>query len=1114
MNDRLFPLSFSQRMFWFLDRIERDTPACNLPRIMKIKGTLDAGILGRAFRALLLRHDALRTIFVERDGELFQRVLESAEIDLPVQDLSRLPPREREKEVLQIASEEACKPFYLELAPPFRISLLRLAPEEHVLILVMHHIITDGWSMSILFEEIAKFYGQLAAGTQPQTAALPLQYTDFAVHQHEHLTDDVLSNDVEYWHKQLHGCPSLLGIPGDYPRPPVQSHRGSVESFVIDEAGTRRIKEVCDREGVTLYMGVLAALQTLLSRYTGKEDICVGTPIAGRNDPDLARLIGCFVNTLVVRSDLFGNPSFRQLLQRVRAIALDAYAHQQLPFAQLLTKLKPERSRSHTPLFQVMFIFQNGPRQVLHLPGLLIEELELDCGLAKYDLTFEIIPKDGGLYCQIEYSSDLFERSTIQRMASHFRNLISSAIEDPTRPIAKLNLLGAAERKQITSDWNATSTAYRKDLTLAVAFEDQVRRTPDAIALFEGAQAVTFRELDRRANQVANELIDEGVRADTPVGVFMKRSIDAIVAVLGTLKAGCPYVPLDTSQPKRRLDLLVGTCRCPIVLTCRALRGDLPDPMDCILLDPDAALWVNQSGVPPTVRPAGGVAYIIFTSGSTGVPKGAVGTHRATMNRLEWMYRAYPFSADEVCCQKTALGFVDSIWEIFGPLCHGIPNVIVPEDVVIEPELLLDLLARQRITRIVLVPALLHALLEHAPNLGARLPALRQWTVSGENFPVALAKRFRAALPEAVLLNLYGSSEVAGDATYYEVKELAEEGHAIPIGKPIANTQIYILDQYRQPVPIGVHGMLHIGGDCLARGYWGRPDLTSERFVTNPFGADRGLLFETGDRGRWLPDGNIEYLGRLDTQIKIRGFRVELGEIESNLMAHPNVRQAVVTLAASSPESQRLIAYVVWRDKPGPPQENLRNFLRARLPEYMVPTIYVEVAELPQLPSGKADRNALPELPAGGGAGERNQIKPRNEIESQLAAIWCEVLRIEELGVTDNFFDLGGDSLLAMQVLARVRRTFQVEVSIASLFNGPSIKAFGQEIEKAKASAVVPKIPAIMPRQRPTTSIDALKAELSKLSPEQIEALLRQARRGQNAPEDQGRLEPSAKVTC
>jgi amino acid adenylation domain-containing protein len=1113
MNDRLFPLSFSQRMFWFLDRIERDTPACNLPRVVKIGGRLDMGALSGAFRALLRRHDALRTIFVEHDGELFQRVLENAEIDLPVRDLSSLPPRQREAETLRIASEEARKPFDLEHAPLFRLSSLRLAPEEHVLVLVMHHIITDGWSMSILFEEIAKYYGQLAVGNQLQTVALPLQYTGFAVQQQEHLTEDVLHNDVEYWRDQLRGCPSLLEMPGDHPRPPVQSHHGSIESFVIGEPITRQIKELCNREGVTLFMGLLAAFQVLLSRYTGKEDICVGTPIAGRFDPDLAPLIGCFVNTLVLRGDLSGNPSFRQLLRRVRAISLDAYAHQELPFAQLLAKLKCERTRSHTPLFQTMLILQSGPRQVVHLPGLLIKELELDSGLAKFDLTLEIIEKEGGLYCQIEYSSDLFERPTIQRLASHFRTLVSSAIEDPACPIARLNLLEATERKQIISDWNATFTEYRRDLTLAAAFEDQVSRTPDIIGLFEDTRAVTFRELDRRANQVANELIAKGVQPETPVGLYMKRSIDALAALLGALKAGCPYVPLDTSQPKGRLDLLVRTCRCPVVLTCRALQGDLPDAMDCILLDADAALWVNQSGVSPAPRPAGGVAYIIFTSGSTGVPKAVAGTHRATMNRLEWMYQAYPFSADEVCCQKTALGFVDSICEIFGPLCRGIPNVLVPEDVVIEPELLLNLLARRRVTRIVLVPALLHALLEHAPNLGARVPTLRQWTVSGEYLPVALTKRFRAAFPDAMLLNLYGSSEVAGDATYYEVRELPGEVHAIPIGKPIANTRVYVLDECKQPAPIGVPGMLHIAGDCLSQGYWGRPDLTSERFAPDPFDAYRGPLFETGDRARWLPDGNIEYLGRLDTQIKIRGFRVDLGDIEANLMAHPDVRHAAVSLASPSPESQRLIAYVVGRDRPGPRPEKLRDFLRSRLPEYTVPAFYVEMADLPLLPSGKVDRNALPEPPVGV-VGEWGQIKPRNDIENQLAAIWREVLRVEEFGVTDNFFDLGGDSLLAMQVLARVRRSFRVEVSIASLFDGPSIEALGQEIEKAKASGVVAKIPAIIPRPRPTTSMDALSAELRKLSSEQIETLLQQIRRGESAPEHQGPPEPPAGVTC
>jgi amino acid adenylation domain-containing protein len=1099
MNDSLFPLSFAQRMFWFLDRIDPDTPAYNLPRALKIEGQLDREALRNAFQALLHRHDVLRTVFVTRNGELFQRVLDHVEVDFAVLDQSGLPAPQRMTETMKIASDEARKSFDLEHGPLMRLCLFCLAPEEHVLVLVMHHIITDGWSMSILFKELAQFYAQFSNGREAKLAALPLQYTDFAHWQLDNLSEETLRSDVEYWQENLNGSPDFLEIPSDHPRPPIQTHRGSTESFIIDDAVTHQINDLCSREGVTLFMALLAIFLVLLSRYTEKDDILVGTPTAGRSDPDLAGIIGCFVNTLVIRGDLSGNPNFSEVLERVRVTALEAYTHQKLPFGQVLAKLTRERPRSHTPLFQTMFVLQNAPKQVIRLPGLLIEELELDSGLAKFDLTLEIAEKGGSLYCQIEYSTDLFERSTIERMALHFQTLILSAVEDPACPITKLNMLGVAERKQLTVDWNATSAVYGRDITIIRAFEDQVRRTPNAISLFEGVRKITFFELNRRANQVANELIHRAVQPGTPVGVYAKRSIDTIIALLAALKVGSPYVPLDTSQPKHRLHLMLKASNCAIVLTHRALQSDLPDPMNCVLLDEDAALWANQPVISPSFSSNGDVAYIIFTSGSTGVPKGVAGTHQATMNRLEWMYRTYPFSEGEVCCQKTALGFVDSIWEIFGPLLRGIPNVLIPEELVIEPDLLLELLERHRVTRIVLVPALLNALLEYAPDLGDRVPALKLWTVSGEYLPIDLVRKFRLAAPDAVLLNLYGSSEVAGDATYYEVEQLAAGQHAIPIGKPISNTQAFILDRFRQPVPIGIPGTLYIGGDCLSRGYWNQEDLTRERFVRNPFNANLGLLFDTGDRGRWRADGNIEYLGRLDTQSKIRGYRIELGEIEANTRAHPSVRQAVVVVAGSNQYSQQLVTYLVWRDGRAVPFAELQAFLRERLPEYMVPARFIEISEIPSLPNGKVDRHALPEPTLWENAARSERTEPRNDIERQLVAIWRELLPAKEFGVTDDFFALGGDSLLAMQVLARVRKVFQVELSIRSLFDEPTVDALGRGVEKAKESGVAP-LPAIVPRPRPATGIDAISAELLKLSPQQIKVLLEQLQQGKGAP--------------
>jgi non-ribosomal peptide synthetase component F len=684
MDERLYPLSFPQRMFWLLEQSAPETPAYNLSRAFKVAGPLDIQLVRGVFRALLRRHEILRTSFVAHDGELFQRVHDDIEFDVSEGDLSHLPVSMAELEALKIAAEAARKPFDLETPPLLRVRLSRLAPENHVLLLVMHHIIVDGWSMSILFKEIVELYGELALVRQPQFAPLSVRYTDFAQWQQQQFAGGAPENEIAYWRRNLRDCPALLELPTDHPRPAVQGHLGSIESFRIDHLQIGRLKELCTREGITPYMALLAVLQVLLARYSGKYDIPIGTPVAGRNHPELANLIGCFVNTLVLRGDLSGNPQFRELIARVRALALDAYAHQEVPFELVLAGLKSERTPSQSPLFQVMFILQNAPRQVIRLPGLVIEEVEFHSGLTKFDLTLEIVEDGDSFYCALEYRSDLFERSTIARMARHFQNLLRNAIEDPACRIAELNLLGDLERKQLLVDWNATTFDFSRDLTIPRAFEEQVRRTPDAIALIEPERQISYRELDRRANQLAHALIAKGVQPETPVGVYLKRSGDAIVAILAALKVGALYVPLDTSQPRHRLNLLVSACNCQIALTRGALRGDLPDAVDCILLDADEELWTSQPDTAPDCQ-MGTLAYIIFTSGSTEVPKGVVGTHRATMNRLEWMYRTYPFAWAEVCCQKTALGFVDSIWEIFGPLLRGVPNLIIPEELVIDP---------------------------------------------------------------------------------------------------------------------------------------------------------------------------------------------------------------------------------------------------------------------------------------------------------------------------------------------------------------------------------------------------------------------------------------------
>jgi amino acid adenylation domain-containing protein len=1090
----LSPTSFAQRMFWMLEQIEPDTPAYNLPRALLIKGKLDTAALHDSFMALIQRHGVLRTSFIEQDGEILQEVRDKVSVALPTLDLSHLPAVEARAEALRLAAQEGRKVFDLVRAPLLRLLLLRLGPEQHLLVLVIHHIVTDGWSMSIIFEEIAELYESRVTNRQPDLPALPLHYSDFARWQLDHLTDEALAADIAYWESHPRGTADLLELPTDHRRPAAQSHHGALHSFTIDATLSARLKEACAREGATLFMGLMATFQILLSRYSGSQDIAVGTPVAGRNDPDLAHIVGCFVNTVVMRTDLSDDGSFPQVLQRVREVALGAYAHQDLPFERLLAKLKPERNRSHAPLFQVMFILQNAPKQVARMPGLEIEELEFDSGLAKFDLTLEVVEQDDHLCCRFEYSKDLFEAATIERMARHFINLLSAAIESPAVPVSRLPLLDAAERERMQVEWNRTAADYPRNLRLEAAFEAQASRRLNATALIEAGQPITYAELDLRANSIAHALLGRDIPPDVPIGVHLGRSAEAFAAILGILKTGHPYVPLDVSQPSARLHRLIADCGCRQILTRRDLAATLPGTIEAIPLDPDSPVWTGRQDAPPSPALPSELAYVIYTSGSTGDPKGVMGRHRATINRFEWMYRAYPFAPGEVCCQKTALGFVDSIWEMFGPLLRGVPNLIVPDDHVVDSESLIALLAREGVTRIVLVPTLLRVLLDHAPDLGARLPRLRLWTTSGEYLPDDLARRFRAACPSATLLNLYGSSEVAADVTWHEVQALRGD-EPVPIGKPIANSQAYILDQHMEPVPVGVTGQIHVGGDCLSAGYWRRPDLTAERFLPNPFDQASPFLFATGDQGRFLADGSIDYLGRRDGQVKIRGYRIELGEVEASLAAHPGVRQAALaTTAGPDAASKQLVAYIVGQDGVMPAAEELRAFLRSRLPQYMVPAIFIEMRDLPLLPSGKIDRRALPPPLSAGAASSPQKVAPRNEVEAGLAAIWRELLHLPDIGVTQDFFDLGGHSLLAMQVLARIRRQFEVDVSIRSLFNAPTIESLAREIEKAKASGAAPRLPAIRPRHEPR--MDHLAAELSKLSPEQVEQLLQQVRKG------------------
>jgi amino acid adenylation domain-containing protein len=1100
---------------WFLDQLEPGTAAYNLPRAFRITGPLDVNILTRAFEAVMRRHESLRTVFDSVEGQARQIVLSDVKVQIPIVDLSDIPENDRESEALRIASEEGKKPFDLTEGPLLRILLVRLGAEQSLLVLVLHHIITDGWSIAVLFREVTRCYAALVQGEDADLDELPLQYAEFAQWQREYMSGATLAKQVGYWKNKLAGAQTILDLPTDRPLPTTHSWRGGTEELIFDSDVLAQLKTFAQSEGATLFMVSLAAFQALLRRYTMQDSVLVGTPVACRNEVETEDLIGLFVNTLVFRADFTPDLSLRGLARQIRASALEAYVHQDVPFEKLVEELVPQRSVDTTPLFQVMFTFQNIPKQVFEIPGLVMKELEFETGIAKFDLSVEMFENDE-LHCRFEYNTDLFDQSTIQRMLGHFQNLVHAAIKDPDRPLAQIPLTSTRERRQIVEEWNNTAADYPRDLCIHEAFERQSNLTPGSTALRWQGKKLSYRQINESANRLSHYLTKRGVKPGTLVGVSVEPSPEMVVALLGVLKAGAAYVPLDPAFPIQRLTFMIEDAGLDGVVTHSRIKNELPRELsNVIALDSELELIRNESPRNPAVSVSSDQrAYVIYTSGSTGTPKGVEGTHRAALNRFAWMWRSYPFQAGEVCCQKTNLGFVDSIWEIFGPLLAGVASVMIPPETVRDPAALLNTLARERVTRIVLVPSLLHTLLEHVEldqlvnqtgNLQARVPELKLWSCSGEVLSRELAQRFRKAFPEATLLNLYGSSEVAADVTWYELSEQEGTG-AVPIGKPISNTQIYVLDEHMNPVPVGVRGQIYAGGDGLAVGYWKRPEMTAERFVPNPLTPEvSARLYRTGDLGRWRGNGELEYLGRVDSQVKLRGMRIELGEIEAVLAGHGRVREAVVALQGEG-EQQKLAAYVVTKDREGEGEGEgekltageLRRYLRGKLPEHMVPGSYWELGEMPLLPSGKVNRKELTRVEAVAMAevavSERGRwTAPRSEVERQLAEIWQELLEVEQVGIDQNFFELGGHSLLVLQVIARIRRIFEVELPVRSLFEEPTIAGLAGELQKAKALGLKARTPILQRRtsSAASNSREALLAQLEKLSAEEAQTLLK-----------------------
>jgi amino acid adenylation domain-containing protein/FkbM family methyltransferase len=914
------PLSFAQQRLWFLDQMAPGSSMYNMPAGLCLSGPLEVAALARSLDAIVARHESLRATFPAAEGRPRQVVAPPAPQPLERVDLSHLSQERAEEAVHDRLRAESDHSFDLTVGPLLRTALLALRPDHHVLVVNMHHIVSDGWSMGVFLRELLGLYEAFRNGRPSPLPELPVQYADFAHWQRQWLAGEVLESQLDYWRARLADAPAVLRLPTDRPRPPVQSHRGAVHTFDLPKHLVAEVRELSQREGVTPFMTLLAAYQTLLHRYTGDERLVVASSIANRNRVEVEGLIGFFVNMLPLHTDLSGDPTCRELLRRVRDVTLGAYEHQDLPFDRLVEELAPERDLSVAPLCQVFFALQNTPMPSLELPGLRLSLLEAERRTAKYDLYLTFSEREGAWHGELEYATDLFEAATIRRIARHYVQLLEGFVAHPAERLSALPMLGAQERERILRDWSRTppeAAAGSPPLaepgpSLAELFDAQAARRPDAVAVICGDDRLTYGELARRANGLAHRLRSLGAGPEVPVAVALERSLDTLAGLLGVLKAGAVYVPLDPACPQASLAFVLEDTGAPLLVTRAGLVPRLgASTPRLVLLDADTGAGADDPPN-PAARPDQ-LAMIAYTSGSTGRPKGVAVPHRQFLNRFAWMWRRYPFGADEVTCQRTVITFSISIWELLGGLLQGVPTVILPDDVVRDAEALVGALSRHGVTRIGLVPSLLRMLLDGPSDLARELPRLRLWSVAGEPLSPELCRQFQERLPGARLLNQYGATEL-NDTAWYEVPVDVPGGARLPIGRPIPGVSVYVLDPRLQPVPAGVPGDLYVGGEGHARGYWKRPDLTAERFRPHPFATTPGArLYATGDRARFHADGTLEHLGRQDQQVKVRGVRVELPGIEAVLRQHPDVSQAAV-LAPEAPDGSRsLEACVVPR---------------------------------------------------------------------------------------------------------------------------------------------------------------------------------------------------------
>lgn len=1042
-----YPLSFAQQRLWFLSQYEAKSPGYNRPLLWRLTGTLQPEALTRSLDLLLERHAALRTTFPLRAGMPVQVMSPAQSCRLTVHDLRAVSLEQRQGEAQALLDTEARRLFDLAADCLMRVTLVQLAEDEHMLLVLLHHLVSDGWSTVVLWQDLVTAYNAYVMDTSPMLPALPVHYGDFTLWQQRCLAEEeTLAPLLAYWKTQLAGIPAVLPLPTDHPRPSHQTLHGArvTRVFPVDLAAA--LTALSQHEGVTLFITLLAAWQVLLARYTESTDIVVGSPIANRTRLETEGLIGLCMNMLALRTELTGNPSFRDILQRVRACAFGAYAHQELPFEKVVEALQPERQSSYPPIFQVVFQLRNLPGVATALHGISATAVELDLGVALYDLALEVTDTPQGLRGDLIYNTDLFEEASMHRLLAHYHTILEAVLRDPAQRLAAVPLLTAAEQQQILVTWNATQATYRPDLGLHTLVTAQVARTPDAVAVVCAEAHLTYRELHTRALHVAQYLRGLGVQPDTLVALATERSLEMVVGILGILYAGGAYVPLDPSYPRERLATILADAQCPLLLTQQHVLPLLPTHQaQVVCLDTDWASITQAPGTPAAaeVRPEH-LAYVLYTSGSTGQPKGVMVTHQAISHHIQWMHTTFPLTPDDRILQQTPYSFDVSLWEIFGPLAAGARLILARPGGHQDSHYLVKCLAEQQITVLQTVPAMLQALLVEEELTACR--ALRWVLCGGEVMPPDVPERLYARL-DVDLYNMYGPTETTIDATYWLCPRGAQ-GHTVPLGRPIANTQVYVLDPQLQPAPIGVPGALYIGGVGLARGYLRQPQLSAAKFIPHPFSAvPEARLFATGDRVRYRPDGCLEFLGRLDAQVKLRGFRIELGEIEATLCQHPQVQEAVVLLQEHPTGGPRLIAYIVSLPGREANVPALQQFLRMHLPSYMLPTEFVLLRALPMLPNGKVNRQALPTADRQPQVATCTPVAPRDALEQQLATLWESLLGVE-VGRDDNFFALGGHSLLAVRLCAQIEQQFQIVVPLTTVFQAPSIAQLATAIRQ------------------------------------------------------------------